>query len=322
MKKNKIFAIKQLKNEVIAEINRIRTNPKAYIPILEKYLENFDDNILTLPDKNERVETQEGPKAYKEAIQFLKMQKPVNQIEFDEEASKVAEEYAIVLSKLKAEDKVDDDERIDERVQKYLDYDFAISECIDFGGSTGVEVVVNLLVDDGVMLRMHRENLFSEKFLYFGVGVVSHPDYDFCTVIDYFGDIVCYKDKEKDKIFQEKKAQNKSKYNKFSLRLTKKGIPNLGYKASPIVKKNQEEESQDTFTDKKTISEFEKFDEINNNENPFYDDPDAPEGCIKRKIKHHKKKFLHKTLVTTIKTYILDDGSEETVTIDEVIFDD
>ena len=57
-------------------------------------------------------------------------------------------------------------------------------------------------------------------------------------------------------------------------------------------------------------------------QNPFYDDPDAPEGCIKRKIKHYKKKFPQKTLITTIKTYILEDGSEETVTIDEVIFDD
>ena len=108
--------------------------------------------------------------------------------------------------------------------------------------------------------------------------------------------------------------------------LTKKGLPNLGYKKSPLPKKINEEENQDTSSaknsDKKTISEYEGYDEINNNENPFYDDPDAPEGCIKRKTKHYKKKFPQKTLITTIKTYILEDGSEETVTIDEVIFDD
>ena len=50
---------------------------------------------------------------------------------------------------------------------------------------------------------------------------------------------------------------------------------------------------------------------------------DALKGKLntKRKIKHYKKKFPQKTLITTIKTYILEDGSEETVTIDEVIFD-
>ena len=105
--------------------------------------------------------------------------------------------------------------------------------------------------------------------------------------------------------------------------LTKKGLPN--FKKTGGSKKNNEEDNQETSSknsDKKTISEYEGYDEINNNENPFYDDPDAPEGCIKRKIKHYKKKFPQKTLITTIKTYILEDGSEETVTIDEVIFDD
>ena len=322
--------LEQIKKEVIIETNRIRTNPKAYIPILEKYLENFDDNILTRPDKNECIETQEGPRAYKEAIEFLKNQKPINEIEYDEEASKVAEEYAKILSNSVEDERGEDESHIEERVEKYLDYDFAISECIDFGGSTGEEVIVNLLVDDGVKLRTHRDNLFNNKFQYYGVAVAPHQEYDYCTVIDYFGDILGYKDKKKDKIFQEKKSKKKPVSGKFGFPMTKKGLPNFSYKKSPLSKKtnnnNDDEDNQDTSSvknsDKKTISEYEGYDEINNNENPFYDDPDAPEGCIKRKIKHHKKKFPQKTLITTIKTYILEDGSEETVTIDEVIFDD
>ena len=324
MKKNTKKIIEQIKKQVIIETNRIRTNPKAYIPILEKYLENFDDNILTRPDKNECIETQEGPKAYKEAIEFLKNQKPINEIEFDEEASKVAEEYAKVLSNSGEEENGEDEFHIEQRVEKYLDYDYAISENIDFGGSNGIEVIVNLLVDDGVKLRTHRENLFSNKFQYYGVAVATHPEYDYCTVIDYFGDIISYKNKEKDKIFQEKKAKKNTNKPKINFPLTKKGLPN--FKKTQNLKKNNEEDNQESSSaknsDKKTISEYEGFDEINNNENPFYDDPDAPEGCIKRKTKHYKKKFPQKTLITTIKTYILEDGSEETVTIDEVIFDD
>ena len=327
-------ACERIKREVIAESNRIRTNPKAYIPILEGYLKNFDGNLLTLPDKNEILETEEGPRAYKEAIEFLKNQKPINVIEYDEEASKVALEYSKFLSNSK-EGQVEDENQIEQRVEKYLDYDYSISENIDFGGSTGVEVIVNLLVDDGVKNRTHRENLFSDKYEYYGVGVFEHPDYDFCTVIDYFGDILGYKDPEKNKIFQAKKAKKKPNLNKKYFPLTKKGLPNLGYKRNinqynniniNNSNKKNENENQDSSSaktsDKKTVSEFEGIDEINtNNDNPFYDDPDAPEGCVKRKIKHKKKKFQNKTLITTIKTYILEDGSEETVTIDEVIFD-
>ena len=323
----------RIKREVIAESNRIRTNPKAYIPILEEYLKNFDGNLLTLPGKNEILETEEGPRAYKEAIEFLKNQKPINIIEYDEEASKVAQDYSKFLSNSK-EDQVEDESQIEQRVEKYLEYDYSISENIDFGGSTGIEVIVNLLVDDGVKNRTHRDNLFSDKYEYYGVGVFEHPEYDYCTVIDYFGDIIAYKDPEKNKIFQVKKANKKPNKNKKYFPLTKKGLPNLAFKKNPnmynknsinnFIKKaeieNQDSSSAKT-SDKKTVSEFEGIDEINNNDNPFYDDPDAPEGCIKRKIKHKKKKYPQKTLITTIKTYILEDGSEETVTIDEVIFD-
>ena len=331
-------ACERIKREVIAESNRIRTNPKAYIPILEGYLKNFDGNLLTLPDKHEILETEEGPRAYKEAIEFLKNQKPINVIEYDEEASKVALEYSKFLSNSK-EGQVEDENQIEQRVEKYLDYDYSISENIDFGGSTGVEVIVNLLVDDGVKNRIHRDNLFSDKYEYYGVGVFEHPDYDFCTVIDYFGDILGYKDPEKNKIFQAKKAKKKPNLNKKYFPMTKKGLPNLAFKRNfnnknqynnnninININKKSENENQDSSSaktsDKKTVSEFEGIEEINiNNENPFYDDPDAPEGCVKRKTKYKKKKFINKTLITTIKTYILEDGSEEVVTIDEVIFD-
>ena len=58
MRKNNNIVLDRIKKEVIIETNRIRTNPKAYIPILERYLENFDDYILTRPDKNEILETE------------------------------------------------------------------------------------------------------------------------------------------------------------------------------------------------------------------------------------------------------------------------
>jgi len=312
--------------KVADEINKARTEPEFYAKKISDSVQYFYKNLLQLPHQS-GIETQEGPKAYKEAIEFLKNQKPINEIEFDEEASKVAEEYAKILSNSTGEDEQGQDEyHIEERVEKYLDYDYSISENIDFGGSTGIEVIVNLLVDDGVKLRTHRDNLFSNKFQYYGVAVASHPEYDFCTVIDYFGDILSYKDKERNKIFQEKKAKRKPNSSKINFPLTKKGLPNLSNKKSPRYKKNNDEDNQETSSvknsEQKTISEYEGYDEINNNENPFYDDPDAPEGCVKRKTKHYKKKFPQKTLITTIKTYILDDGSEETVTIDEVIFDD
>ena len=61
---------------------------------------------------------------------------------------------------------------------------------------------------------------------------------------------------------------------------------------------------------------------IDDDDNPFNDDPDAPDNCIRRRTRLIKKNFEKKSMVITIKTYTLDDGSEEIVTIEETTFDD
>ena len=70
MKRNIKPVLDKIKKEVIFETNRIRTNPKAYIPILERYLENFDDNILTRPDKMSALKLKKGPKHTKKPLNF------------------------------------------------------------------------------------------------------------------------------------------------------------------------------------------------------------------------------------------------------------
>ena len=280
--------LERIKKEVIIETNRIRRNPKWYIPLLEKYLENFDGNVLTIPDKEECIETQEGPSAYKEAIEFLKNQKPVAELEYDEEISNISLDYAKTINN---NGELESDNAIENRLAKYLDWEYAVSESIDYGGTTGKEIIVNLLVDDGVKLRTHRENIFNKNFLYFGVAVVPNDEYDYCTVIDYFGDIVSFKDEKKNKIFQEKKNKKKAEIELLS------------------------KES----TDRK--SEFNEFEEINVNGNDFNNDPDAPEGCVKKITKNYVKKYHDKTVTTTVKIYLIEDGSEETVTIEETVFD-
>ena len=92
--------LERIRKEVERETNKIRTNPKSYIPILEQYLEWFDGNVLDKPDSEAGIETQEGPSAYREAIQFLKVQKPIDALIYDSEVAKASEEYAIEIGRL------------------------------------------------------------------------------------------------------------------------------------------------------------------------------------------------------------------------------
>lgn len=60
------------------------------------------------------------------------------------------------------------------RLEKYGDWMGSIGENIEFGGKSGREIVISLIVDDGVASRGHRTNLFSSNFLKAGVACYSH----------------------------------------------------------------------------------------------------------------------------------------------------
>ena len=312
--------LEKLKKEVINETNRIRSNPKSYIPILESYIKYFDGNILEKPDTDTGIETQEGAFAYQEAINFLKSQKPIEPLIYDEEVSRASQE----LSDLMGKTGNTEDNNIEERISKYVDWDVAISENIDFGGFTGEDVIINLLVDDGVEDRSHRSNLFNTKIKYFGVGTSFHKEYDICTVIDYIGEILEYTNNTRKKFVNndnnrnEKKNNNDFKLNKNNMKIGNRALDNMIFQAT----RKEKNENINNNNNEIRIGNDEIIEINNENDNPFYDDPDAPEGCIRRHTRVIKKNFKTKSMISTIKTYTIDDGSEEVVTIDEIFFND
>lgn len=62
-----------------------------------------------------------------------------------------------------------------------------VAENIAFGPTTGEEVIVGLLVDDGVPDRGHRKVLFERELFFTGVACGPHPSYGATCVIDYAG---------------------------------------------------------------------------------------------------------------------------------------
>jgi hypothetical protein len=63
--------------EVFEVQNKIRQQPKVLQVYLEKCLQRFDGNVLMNAEGTSGVETHEGPAAYLEAIEYLKVLKPL-----------------------------------------------------------------------------------------------------------------------------------------------------------------------------------------------------------------------------------------------------
>lgn len=62
---------------------------------------------------------------------------------------------------------------------------FSAGECCSFGSSNAIDIVMQLLVDEGVESHGHRNNLLSPKYTMVGLKMFFHSQYQTCCVIDH-----------------------------------------------------------------------------------------------------------------------------------------
>ena len=175
----------ELSKEIYNLQNEIRTNPLSFVSKLKESLKYFREKIYHKPGEDP-IQTYEGPSAIEEAIEFLKSQKPVGKLLLDENISKACKDHAHDLGvKGLTSHEGSDGKNISERIEKYCEWDGACAENLDFGFKNAENIIINLLVDDGVKERNQRFNLFHPDFKFVGIGIESHRDYGICVVIGY-----------------------------------------------------------------------------------------------------------------------------------------
>ena len=74
---------------ILEALNKLRTDPKSYIPECEKLIAKFEGDLLKEPGKT-TLRTKEGPTAVSEAIEYLKRIEPCGALRFNVELAKVA----------------------------------------------------------------------------------------------------------------------------------------------------------------------------------------------------------------------------------------
>lgn len=182
----------QLEKDIVLHLNMARTEPDRYarefIAPRQAYFEGKKYLEPGGPETFAGINTQEGVTAVKECVEALLGENPLSPLVPSAGLSQAALDHAKDQSEsgLTGHDGADQSNP-QGRVERYGQWLNTMGENIAYGQLTGREVVVGLLVDDGVPNRGHRKNIFNPGFTTVGVGCESHPRFDVVCVMAMAG---------------------------------------------------------------------------------------------------------------------------------------
>ena len=135
--------------------------------------------------------TKEGVNALYECVRDLKQQQPLPIIYPSEGLTLAARDHVNDQSKTgRTGHQGSDRSSMRDRIERYGKWEKRIAENIAYGGKTAQQIVIYLLIDDGVRDRGHRKNFLNPDFRMAGVSTGSHPDYGLMSVMDFAGGFV------------------------------------------------------------------------------------------------------------------------------------
>jgi len=177
----------ELEKEVIIELNRARTDPAGYAEFVEDFKKHYVGKYIYLPGRNPII-TREGAPAVNEAIEYLKSAQPVPPLRVSKGLSYAARDHVedqgpTGLTGHYGSDKSSPKERID----RFGKCGAAYGENINYGNRSARQIVMQLIIDDGIMDRGHRKNIFKAQFRVVGVSYGPHHSYGRMCVMDFAG---------------------------------------------------------------------------------------------------------------------------------------
>jgi len=174
-----------IEKDVILELNMVRSNPKKYAELyIQPMLKYFNENKYSEPGKTTII-TQEGAVSVQECIEELSQAASIGILTFEKGLYLAAKDHAMDLSKTGLTGhEGSDGSKLRDRVNRYGNAG-ALGETISYAKNTGRSIVIQLLVDDGVPSRGHRNIIMNGSYTQVGSSVETHPRYGNLCVTDY-----------------------------------------------------------------------------------------------------------------------------------------
>jgi uncharacterized protein YkwD len=172
-------------DEVLAALNRARTDPAGFAAVLQQYRARMQGKRYLKPGTTQAwIITQEGTAAVDEAIAVLRATAPLPPLSVNQELALAALDQ-VAWQGPRGEvghggqgGSSPGDRLLRHGVRKHM-----WGENISYGAD-GLQVVVDLIVDDGVASRGHRNNILNPEFRQVGIAIGPHRHYGTMCVMD------------------------------------------------------------------------------------------------------------------------------------------
>jgi uncharacterized protein YkwD len=179
--------LSKLEREVVRELNLARTQPQKYARFLEQWKQYYRGKLIRKPHEI-AIRTREGVRAVNEAIRFLRKIAPRSALKPSGGMSLGARDHVREQAlKGTTGHAGRDGSQVWDRVNRYGAWRKTVGENISYGPGTAREIVMELIVDDGVPDRGHRKNIFNKSFQVVGVGCGPHSVFNNMCVITFAG---------------------------------------------------------------------------------------------------------------------------------------
>jgi len=174
----------KVSQDIFHLINKVRKDPKSIVSQLKEMEAKFEGDLLKREGKP-NLRTKEGAKAVQEAIKFVEGQSPLPDLVWEECLAQAAKDHCLDIGPLGQMTHDSSDGRgPKDRFKKYGKFFSSYGENLSFACDNAQEIVLQLIIDDGVLERGHRENIFNSAFRVMGCHFAPHKHYEYMACLD------------------------------------------------------------------------------------------------------------------------------------------
>lgn len=172
---------------VVAMLSECRTNPHGFADRLRAYRALIGrDNIVRTPGEAVGIQLTEGVRAVDEAIAVLDALPPLEPLTVDPLLTAAASDFAAEQGRSGEVGHVGHDgSTLAERIERRGQWTSDIAEAISYGYRDALHVAIQLIVDDDVPDRGHREVILTPALRFAGAGCSPHREWHHSCVVDF-----------------------------------------------------------------------------------------------------------------------------------------